>query len=103
MNKYPMNVTNVTNETVEKSEYAGSFLDIDIFEVRDAIYNYCIEHNTKPRKITAKITAKGMLTINDEIIIRVAPLPIAYKKIVISEECAYFENKILSNQETYFD
>lgn len=101
MKKYPMDVTNVTNETVEKSEYAGNPLDIDILEVRDAIWDYCIANKTKARKITVKIIPEGMLAINAKNIVRVAPLPKAYRKIEISEECAYFESRILARQETY--
>lgn len=103
MKKYPMNVINVTNETVERAEYAGNPLDIGILEVRDAILDYCVENKTKARKISTKITPEGMLTINKKIIVRVAPLPRIYKKIEISEKCAYFENKILARQEVMFD
>lgn len=101
MKKYPVDVTNVTNETVGKSEYAGNPTDILIFEIRDAILNYCIENKTKARKITAKITPEGMLSINEKNILRVAPLPKCCRKVEISDKCVYFENRVLARQESY--
>lgn len=97
INKYPKFILNKVSCILQGSDYHGS--DLSVNEVCEGVLQALKRNKGYFSGLHFKITSRGILECNNEVVIRVAPLP---KKVMISECAAYFEGRILGRQEALF-
>ena len=83
-------IVNICNELA-----TGRGLAFEIMEAYNAIFNYCKENKTQPRRNRYEIK-NGALFINDTFIKRVEPAP---ARVPFSEVAYYYEGLILARNE----